>query len=87
MDTLFRKRYNRAYFNYEVDTVKHLMNFKKRYNDSTFIFSMRYEIPDSNTVKLWTKIRKDSLHIVLKKSKRHFQLAERQFHWLSEDNR
>ena len=87
MDTLFRKRYNRAYFNYEFDTVKHVMNFKKRSDDSTFLFSMRYEIPDSNTVKFWTKIRKDSIYVVLKKSKRHFQLAERQFHWLSEDNR
>jgi hypothetical protein len=87
MDTLFRKRYNRAYFNYEVDTLKHIMNVKKRQSDSTFIFSMRYEMPDSNTVKFWTKIRKDSVYIVLKKSKRHFQLAERQFHWLSEDNR
>ena len=87
MDTLFRKRYNRAYFVYEVDTLKHLMNIKKRQSDTTFIFSMRYEIPDSNTVKFWAKIRKDSVYVVLKKTKRHFQLAERQFHWLSEDNR
>ncbi len=87
MDTLFRKRYNRAYFVYEVDTVNNLMNVKKRQSDSTFLFSMRYKIPDNNTVKLWTKIRKDSIYVVLKKSKRHFQLAERQFHWLSEDNR
>lgn len=86
-DTLFRERYNRAYFSYEVDTIKNVMNFKKRQSDSTFLFSMRYEIPDSNTVKFWTKIRKDSVYIVLKKSKRYFQLAERQFHWLSEDNR
>lgn len=86
-DTLFRERYNRAYFSYEVDTIKNVMNFKKRQSDSTFLFSMRYEIPDSNTVKFWTKIRTDSVYIVLKKSKRYFQLAERQFHWLSEDNR
>ena len=87
MDTLFRKRYNRAYFVYEVDTLKHLMKIKKRQSDTTFIFSMHYEIPDSNTVKFWAKIRKDSVYVVLKKTKRHFQLAERQFHWLSEDNR
>lgn len=86
-DTLFRKRYNRSYFVYEVDTSRHVINVKKRQNESTFLFSMRYEIPDSNTVKFWTKIRKDSVYVVLKKSKRHFQLAERQFHWLSEDNR
>ena len=87
MDTLFRKRYNRAYFVYEFDTLKQVMNVKKRQNDSTFLFSMRYEMPDSNTVKFWTKIRKDSIYVVIKKSKRHFQLTERQFHWLSEDNR
>ena len=87
MDTLFRKRYNRAYFNYEVDTLTHIMYVRKRQNDNSFIFSMRYEIPDSNTVKFWAKIRKDSIYVVIKKSKRHFQLAERQFHWLSEDNR
>jgi hypothetical protein len=48
---------------------------------------MRYEIPDSTTIKMWGKKRGDSLFVELKKSKRHFQLAEKQIHWISEANR
>jgi hypothetical protein len=55
--------------------------------DSTFLFTMRYEVPDSNTVRLATAIRGDSVHVELVRAARHFQLAERQFHWLSEYNR
>jgi len=86
-DSLFRKRYQRAYFNYTVDTTKQLLNFVKSFADTSFLLSMRYEIPDSNTVRLWGMLRNDSLFVVLRKSNRHFQLAERQFHWLSEANR
>lgn len=86
-DTLFRYRYGRAYFSYTVDTVANLLNIKKLKDDSTFIFSMKYQFLDSNNIRLKTRLRKDSLYIVITKSKKHFQLAERQFHWLSEDNR
>ena len=55
--------------------------------DSTWMFSMRYEMPDSNTIKFWTKIRNDSVYVEMVKTNRHFQLAEKQFHWLSEYNR
>ena len=55
--------------------------------DSTYLFNMRYELPDSSTVRLWAAIRSDSLYVELVRSNRHFQLAERQFHWLSEYNR
>ena len=40
---------------------------------------------DNSNIK--GRARQDSLFIVLRRSKRHFQLAERQFHWLSEYNR
>ncbi len=86
-DSLFRKRYGRAYFNYKVDTLKHSIDFIKSFADTTFLISLKYEIPDSNTVRLRGKLRNDSLFVVLRKSSRHFQLAERQFHWLSESNR
>lgn len=86
-DTLFRKIYNRGQFVYEADSVKKTLGLKKRFSDTTFNWFFNYEIPDSNTVFLKGKARNDSLFIVLRKNKRHFQLAERQFHWLSESNR
>lgn len=48
-------------------------------NAETPLFTMKYELPDANTMRLWTKIRNDSLYVELVRSKRHFQLAERQF--------
>jgi hypothetical protein len=86
-DTLFRKRYNRGYFNYIVDSSTSTIKFKRGFADTTFTYFFTYEIPDDNTIFLKGMARNDSLFIVLRKSKRHFQLAERQFHWLSESNR
>jgi hypothetical protein len=86
-DSLFRKRYGRAYFNYNIDSVKHSLKFVKSFADTSSLISFKYETPDSNTVRLWGKLRNDSLYVVLRKSNRHFQLTERQFHWLSESNR
>ncbi|HET9744075.1 MAG TPA: hypothetical protein VFP97_00095 [Chitinophagaceae bacterium] len=86
-DTLFRKLYNRGYFLYSVDTIKHTLGFKRLPQDTTFGYFFTYEIPDNRTIVLRGTSRNDSLFIVLRKSKRHFQLAEKQFHWLSESNR
>ncbi|HRH49023.1 MAG TPA: hypothetical protein PLP23_09735 [Panacibacter sp.] len=86
-DTLFRKRYNRSYFNYEPDTTKGIIGFKKFAGDTSYIFSMKYNVPDSNLLQLRGLYKSDSLYVELKKSNRHFQLTERQFHWLSEQNR
>jgi hypothetical protein len=86
-DTLFRRRYGRGYFVFEVDTLQPIINFKKMQQDTAYIFSLHYLRPDSNTLQLWGKQRNDSVFIELKRSARHFQLAERQFHWLSEANR
>jgi hypothetical protein len=83
-DSLFRKRYGRAYFNYKIDTLKQTLDFVKSFADTSSLLSMKYEIPGDNTVRLWGKLRSDSLYVVLRKSNRHFQLTERQFHWLSE---
>lgn len=55
--------------------------------ESLPLFKLTYEIPDSNTIRLYGMIRKDSMFAELKRTSRHFQLAERQFHWLSEYNR
>jgi hypothetical protein len=51
------------------------------------VFTARYAMPDSSTVRLWAKLRDDSVYAELVRTDRHFQLAERQFHWLSEYNR
>ena len=85
-DTSFRRRYGRGYFAFDVDTLQPIINFKKRQGEPN-IFSLHYQLPDSNTIQLWGTQQNDSLFIELKRSARHFQLAERQFHWLSEANR
>jgi hypothetical protein len=84
-DTLFRHRYNRAYFSYGLDSAKHLLGFKKYGNTPEYFLEFKYAIPDSNTIILDGLKGKDSLHVELKRTNRHFQLDERQFHWLSED--
>jgi hypothetical protein len=86
-DPLLRKRYGRGYFNFMVDTLQPVIHFKKMPQDTSDIYSFRYQLPDSNTIQLWGKQKNDSLFIELKRSARHFQLAEKQFHWLSEANR
>lgn len=88
-DTLFRQRYRRGYFNYDVDSVTHTLSFYKRSvtGDSTFMFKGEYSIISPTLLSLKRQIRNDTVQVDLVKSKRHFQLAERQFHWLSEYNR
>ncbi|MDX1937525.1 MAG: hypothetical protein SFU21_10405 [Flavihumibacter sp.] len=86
-DTLFRKRYNRAYFNYRIDTSAQTIGFMKFPGDTSFLFNARFQQPDTLTLQLFTVYKSDSLFVQLKRTKRQFQLAERQFHWLSEANR
>src|SRR5688572_9066559 len=89
-DGVFWQRYRRGYFRYRPDTAKRLLTVWKISTiprDSTFLFTMRYEVPDSSTIRFHTRIRDDSVHVELVRVPRHFQLSERQFHWLSEYNR
>ena len=86
-DTLFRQRYKRGYFSYELDSAKHLLGFKKYANIKAYFIEFKYAMPDSNTIILDGLKGKDSLHVELKRTNRHFQLAEKQFHWLNERNR
>ncbi|MBH8567980.1 hypothetical protein KB206_03745 [Microvirga sp. STS02] len=86
-DTLLRQRYRRGYFAYTLDSAQHTIDFKKMASDSLPAFTLRYAQPDTNHVVLRGKIRNDSVFVALRRQKRHFQLAERQFHWLSEANR
>ncbi len=89
-DGVFWQRYRRGYFRYKPDSAKQLVSVWKISTiprDSTFLFTMRYEVPDTTFIRFHTRIRDDSIHVELARVARHFQLAERQFHWLSEYNR
>lgn len=89
-DAVFWQHYRRGYFRYRADTVHHTVAVWKTSTiprDSAFLFTMRYELSDTATIRFHTVIRGDSVHVELVRSPRHFQLAENQFHWLSEYNR
>lgn len=86
-DSAFIHRYRRAYFSYKVDSANQLLNIKRFPRDSLSIVTFRYQIPADSIILLWGKYNNDSLFLSLKRSNRHFQLAEKQFHWLSEYNR
>jgi len=86
-DTMFKTRYGRGYFSFDIDSPQHVINFRNTSKDIVGGFPMQYQVRDSNTIQLWGKHGNDSLFIELKRSNRHFQLAEKQFHWLSEANR
>jgi len=89
-DRVFWHRYGRGYFRYRPDTAAHTLAVWKTSTvprDSTFLFVMRYEMPDTTTIRFHTVVRGDSVHVELVRTTRHFQLAEGQFHWLSEYNR
>jgi hypothetical protein len=88
-DTLFRQRYRRGYFDYIVnDSLKTLVFNRPGWTGARdSVLTFRYDMPDSIHIRLWGRLRNDSLYLELEKSERHFQLTERQFHWLSEYNR
>jgi hypothetical protein len=88
-DSLFWQRYRRGYFRFRANPEEQTAVVWKNSAafDSTYIFTMRYERPDTSTILLWAGIGKDSVYVELARDNRHFQLTERQFHWLSEYNR
>lgn len=86
-DTLFAQRYRRARFAFKSDTLNQTIAIKKIATDSLPLFTLHYELADKDLVRIHTLIRGDSVYMEWVKSKRQFQLAERQFHWLSEANR
>jgi len=86
-DATFRQRYRRGYFSYKPDTVKQILDFRLFPQDSVPFMSMAYEFPDDQTIHMRGKFKSDSLFVRLRRTNRHFQLTERQFHWLSEANR
>ena len=89
-DTLFWQRYRRGHFRYSADTARrtlvglaHLVPARQHARPSP----RATNCPTRSTARLWTTIRGDSVYVELVRTDRRFQLAERQFHWLSEWNR
>ncbi|WP_416439326.1 hypothetical protein [Phnomibacter sp. MR] len=87
VDSMFRVRYGRSYFSYQPDSTGKTLAFRKMAFDSLPIFTLSMQWPDSNSMLLHGVIRKDSVMMRLRRMHRHFQLTEKQFHWLSEANR
>lgn len=85
-DTGFNRRYQRAYFQYKVDTSQHSFVISRTPMGNSSIASLHYRVEDS-TISFWGQKKNDSIYFTLKKNLHHFQLAEKQFHWLSEANR
>ncbi|HYC27977.1 MAG TPA: hypothetical protein VEB42_04160, partial [Chitinophagaceae bacterium] len=83
----FRRLYNRAYFSYKVDTTKHSFDIYRSPMDSVAIAALNYRYEDENTIAFWGHRKTDSVFFRLRRNMHNFQLAERQFHWLSEANR
>lgn len=86
-DTLFRQRYGRGYFNYEPDTTSNTIAFRGNGTGDQPALTMKFRLPNDKTIELWSKYKNDSLYVRLVRTNRHFQLAEKQFHWLTEYNR
>ncbi|WP_316786993.1 hypothetical protein [Pedobacter frigiditerrae] len=86
-DTIFRQRYGRGYFIYSLDSVSKTIAFKKYASDQNDLFKLNYNIVDKQNLVLWGKVGSDSLRFELQMANKNFQLAERQFHWISEANR
>jgi hypothetical protein len=87
-DTIFSKRFDRGFFSYSIDTVKHEIQFMKSkysYSAPYSSFLMKYELPDSNTILLNGIIREASVSVVLKNTHRHFILTDSERPWLKED--
>jgi hypothetical protein len=86
-DTIFNQRYGRGYFGYSIDSLSQQISFTRSAFDTTRLFTLKYKFSDSVRLQLWGKVHDDSVNYNFIKSKRHFQLTERQFHWISEANR
>lgn len=88
-DPRFWQRYRRGYFLYAADTSTRILTVWRTsmLRDSVPVFTARYALSADGGAQLWTQFGRDSVHVELVRSTRHFQLSERQFHWLSEYNR
>lgn len=85
-DTAFDLLYGRRYFVYDVDTQQHLVELRRQ-SDDRLVASLQYLQADSKKIELSGLYNNDTIQVTLSRSRHNYQLAERQFHWLSEANR
>lgn len=86
-DTVFNKRYGRGYFTYETNKDKNTIAFKKNYDDSVNLFTMKYKLAGKDKMVLEGQFKNDTVYYELIRNRKNFPLEERQFHWISEANR
>jgi hypothetical protein len=87
IDSSFRMRYGRAYFDYRPDSTGETLAWRKASLDSIPLVVFEMSLPEKGSMLLSGVKDSDTLSLVLKRIPRHFPLTERQFHWLSESNR
>jgi hypothetical protein len=85
-DTAFDAQYGRRYFVYDVDTQQHSIELRRQSDDS-LVATLNYTQPDTASIALAGLFKDDSVQVLLQRNHHHFQLTERQFHWVSESNR
>ena len=81
------QRYHRGYFSFTVDSMDNMLRMKKSQTDSIYFGIFKFQLPDSNSLELEGWYKSDTVKMKLTRMPRHFQLKEKQFHWLSEYNR
>lgn len=88
-DTSFRQRYGRGYFTYSINKTNDSITLRKTLvsGETWDVSKMDLKIPDPSTVILNGLMNGKTIQVTLRRTNRHFQLTERQFHWLSEYNR
>lgn len=87
-DGRFQQRYGRGYFKYSFDTSRKLLEFQDAAGEyERVLVTFNYTLPDSNTIILEGSMGNDALLMRIKKTTHHYQLTEKQFHWISEGNR
>ncbi|MBX9778885.1 MAG: hypothetical protein K2X26_00965 [Chitinophagaceae bacterium] len=87
VDSRFRLRYGRAYFNYKIDTVHQHISLFKSTADSIPIVQFHFQIKDPETIIFSSTDNKEAIYLLLRRRQKPFPLAEKQFHWISETNR
>ncbi|HJW29458.1 MAG TPA: hypothetical protein VJ508_09410, partial [Saprospiraceae bacterium] len=83
----FRPRYGREYFTMQPDTIKKEIRFLAHFGDTTGLFTLSYLQPDLDHLILQGKMKSDTVYMELIRNTHHFQLADKQFHWLTEQIR
>lgn len=86
---IFRQRYGRGYFIYDLDSSNQKMHLSKitTTEDMADVCEMNYYILDSGKIAFQGLIDSNYYYMKVVKNNHHFQLTESQFHWLSEYNR